>query len=51
MQCFEALRRIPTFEHQRPRGPKDEVRLDVMDWTSGLALLGMSRQEPDREPR
>ena len=46
VQYLEEQRRIPTPEYQLAAGTEDEARPDVMVWTSGLARLGMSRQEP-----
>ncbi|MCA9712731.1 MAG: hypothetical protein KDK70_43280 [Myxococcales bacterium] len=46
VQYLEEQRRIPTPEYQLAAGAEDEERPDVLVWTSGLARLGMSRQDP-----
>lgn len=46
VEHLEEQRRIPTPQYQLAAGAEDEERPDVMVWSSGLARLGMSRQEP-----
>lgn len=46
VKYLEKQRRIPTPEYRLAAGAEDEQRPDVMVWTSGLARLGMSRQDP-----
>lgn len=46
VKYLEEQRRIPTPEYRVAPGTEDEQRPDVIVWTSGLARLGMSRQEP-----
>jgi len=43
---LEEQRRIPVPVYQLAEGAEDEDRPDAMVWTSGLARLGMSRQDP-----
>lgn len=46
VQHLEEQRRIPSPEYQLAEGAEDEERPDVMVWTSGVARLGLSRQQP-----
>ncbi|MCA9653182.1 MAG: hypothetical protein H6712_34010 [Myxococcales bacterium] len=43
---LEEQRRIPTPEYQLAEGAEDEERPDVLVWTSGIARLGLTRQQP-----
>lgn len=46
VEHLEAQRRIPAPQYQLAAGAEDEARPDVMVWSSGLARLGLSRQQP-----
>lgn len=43
---LEEQRRIPAPEYRLAEGAEDEERADVMVWTSGVARLGLTRQQP-----
>lgn len=46
VQQLEEERRVPMPEYQLAAGSEHEDRPDVLVWTSGMARLGMSRQDP-----
>ncbi len=46
VQHLEEQRRIPLPEYQLAEGAADEDRPNAMMWTSGMARLGLTRQEP-----